>query len=140
MCIRDRHTAHRRKGHRAHAAGGGQHVGRINGVGDINGACLDAIFIVGAIGGFPKAGVQFLHRVTPVSYTHLDVYKRQVQKQCAGIFADVLFLKADEVFHWFITEFHGFCPLSLVVFYSYCSIPACCLQDADVYKRQSSIP
>ena len=53
-----------------------------------------------------------------------------VQKQCAGIFADILFLKADEVFHWFITEFHGFCLLSLVVFYSYCSIPACSLQDA----------
>ena len=52
-----------------------------------------------------------------------------VQQQRAGIFADVLFLKADEVFHWLITEFHGFCPLSCVVFCPYCSIPAGGLQD-----------
>ena len=55
-----------------------------------------------------------------------------VQQQCAGIFADILFLNTDQVFHRFIPKFHRFFPFQPVFCGSIVAFP--CL----VYKMPLS--
>ena len=40
--------------------------------------------------------LQSAHKALPVSYTHLDVYKRQVQLQIAGIMSEAPLIEVNE--------------------------------------------